>query len=149
MEPSIRVGLSWAPLSVDAALAEVRQLCCGAIVIFLGTVRDVTAEMITEKLDYSAYEAMASKELEVLAIEAKSRWDLGGIVVFHRLGSLEPGEIAVVVAVSSPHRDGAFAAARFLIDETKHRVPLWKKEYGADGVAWIEGDARVPIGGRG
>lgn len=145
-EVPISVAISSRPLLPDQALAAVRRNDCGAVVLFLGTVRDLTGEMVTSRLDYSAYQAMAEKELRALCHEAVEKFRLGAVVVEHRVGTLEPGEIAVVVAASSPHRDGAFQGARFLIDSTKERVPLWKKEYGPDGVAWIEGDARVPTG---
>lgn len=142
--PDIEVGICSEPLSVERALSFVSRTDCGAVVTFLGTVRDLTGDMVTERLDYSAYQAMAEKELGRICQEATERFDpLGAIHLTHRIGSLYPGEIAVIVAVSSPHRGPAFEAARFLIDTTKERVPLWKKEIGPDGQAWIEGDARV------
>lgn len=144
--PPLRVAISETPLDSSRALDEVRRNDCGAVVLFLGTVRDITGQMVTQRLDYTAYQAMAVRELELLCLEAMERFDLGAVVVEHRVGTLEPGEIAVVVAASSPHRDGAFQGARYLIDQTKERVPLWKKEYGPDGTAWIEGDARVSSG---
>lgn len=146
--PRIHTALTEEPLDVDRATRAVRRHDCGAVVVFLGTVRDLTGDQVTERLDYSAYRAMAERELQRLAEEASERYPLGGLVLEHRLGSLSPGEVAVVVAVSSAHRDAAFEAARFLIDETKQRVPLWKKEFGPDGQAWVEGDARVPILGQ-
>jgi molybdopterin synthase catalytic subunit len=113
------------------------------VVSFLGTVRELTGEQVTQRLEYSAYREMAQKELLSICREAARRWSLGGAVVEHRIGTLSPGEIAVVACCSAPHRKEAFEAARFLIDTTKEKVPLWKKEIGPDGVAWIEGDARV------
>lgn len=142
--PSIQVQISEQPLSTEAALESVRRKDCGAVVLFLGTVREITGEQVTQRLDYTAYRALAEKELRQICEEALAHWELGGVVVEHRIGELAPGEIAVVAAASSPHRQGAFEAARFLIDTTKARVPLWKKEIGPDGEAWIEGDARVP-----
>ena len=141
----IEVGISDRPLSVEHAIEFVQRKDCGAVVTFLGTVRELTGDQVTERLDYSAYHAMAEKQMHSICNEAAEKFQpLGAIYVTHRVGSLQPGEIAVVVAVSSPHRDGAFQAARFLIDTTKERVPLWKKEIGPDGHAWIEGDSRVP-----
>lgn len=139
----IRVAVTEHPLDPSRVSQEVIRNHCGAVVTFLGTVRELTGEQRTEKLEYSAYQAMAEKELRKICEEAVARWSLGGAVVEHRVGTLAPGEIAVAVACSSPHRQGAFEAARFLIDTTKKRVPLWKKEFGPDGSAWIEGDARV------
>jgi molybdopterin converting factor subunit 1 len=144
---SITVAICEQPLCSERALAAVRRNDCGAVVLFLGTVREVTGDMLTSRLNYTAYQAMAEKELRALAHEAVESYDLRAVFVEHRIGTLEPGEIAVVVAASSAHRDGAFQGARFLIDSTKERVPLWKKEYGPDGTAWIEGDARVPSPG--
>ncbi len=140
----VSVAIREEPLSCDRALEAVRRTDCGAVVLFLGTVRDLTGEQVTKSLDYTAYREMAEKELQAICLEAVDRFDLGAVIVEHRVGSLDPGEIAVIAAASSVHRDGAFQAARFLIDSTKERVPLWKKEYGPNGVAWIEGDARVP-----
>lgn len=143
-QPTVQVQISSTPLSTERALEAVRRKDCGAVVLFLGTVREITGDQVTERLDYSAYEALALKELRSICEQALSRWELGGVVVEHRVGELQPGDVAVVAAASSPHRQGAFEAARFLIDTTKARVPLWKKEIGPDGKAWIEGDARVP-----
>lgn len=141
--PLVKVSITESELDIQAATLAVRRNDCGAVVTFLGTVRDLTGDQVTEKLDYSAYQKMAESELKAICDEANQRWKLGGIVVEHRIGTLHPGEVAVVVACSSPHRNGAFDAARFLIDTTKERVPLWKKEFSPDGTAWIEGDARV------
>ena len=141
----IEVGISQHPLSLERAVEFVQRRDCGAVVTFLGTVRDLTGEQVTERLDYSAYHAMAEKEMHSICQETIEKFaPLGAIYLTHRIGSLQPGEAAVIVAVSSPHRDGAFQAARYLIDTTKDRVPLWKKEIGPDGQAWIEGDARIP-----
>lgn len=138
------IAISAQTLSPERALNFVRRNDCGAVVTFLGTVRELTGEQVTERLDYSAYQTMAEKELEKICVEAAEMFaPLGALHVSHRVGSLLPGEIAVVVAVSAPHRKGAFEAARYLIDAAKERVPLWKKEIGPNGEAWVEGDARV------
>lgn len=140
----VRASVSREVLDIAKLAEEVTRPHCGAVVTFSGVVRDLTGDQVTEKLQYSAYESMASKELLAICQEAADKWPLGAAVVEHRVGELAPGELAVVVACSSPHRTEAFEAARFLIDTTKERVPLWKKEFGPDGTAWIEGDARVP-----
>jgi MoaE-MoaD fusion protein len=142
--PHVRAAIKSEPLDTTALTREVMNTACGAVVSFLGTVRDLTGDQITDKLHYTAYESMAQKELLDICRQACRRWALGGAVVEHRVGQLEPGEIAVVACCSAPHRAEAFEAARFLIDATKERVPLWKKEFGPDGTAWLEGDARVP-----
>lgn len=138
------VLLTEEPISVDRCLEAVRRPDCGAVVLFLGTVRDHTGGLPVERLEYSAYAGMALKELSRLAGELRSRWELGGVALWHRHGDLGPGDIAVAVAVSSAHRQAAFEAGRWAIDTLKATVPLWKREVGPDGAVWIEGDARIP-----
>src|SRR6185312_9134919 len=93
------------------------------------------------RLDYSAYVPMAEAELARIVAEAESRWDVA-VAVRHRVGSLDIGDTAVAVAVASGHRDEAFVACRYVIEEVKRRVPIWKKEYFADGtVEWVGGAA--------
>lgn len=140
--PHIRVAVSSQPLDMTALTEEVRHPSCGAVVTFLGTVRELTGEVVTDKLQYTAYEAMACKEMEKICVEAVERYRLGGAVVEHRVGELQPGDIAVIAACSSGHRQEAFEACRFLIDTTKERVPIWKKEFGPDGESWVEGPGR-------
>jgi molybdopterin synthase catalytic subunit len=122
-----------------AALTEkVRRKDCGGVVLFLGTVRELTAARRTSALDYEAYIEMAEKKLSEIEQEIRSRWPVGDIMLVHRLGRLEPGEISVAVAVSCPHRAEAFDACRYAIDRIKQVVPIWKKENWADGDAeWV------------
>lgn len=116
----------------------VRQPGCGAVVTFLGTVRDLTGERMTVALDYEAYPGMAEKKLEEIEADTRSRWPIGDIVLVHRLGHLTVGEISVAVAVSCPHRHQAFEACRHAIDRLKELVPIWKKENWADGgTEWV------------
>lgn len=134
------VRLTESEISVDECLKAVRREDCGAVVTFLGTVRQPV-----DRLEYSAYEPMARKELDKLAAEVRQRFpEVKGLAMWHRFGSLQPGEVSVCVCVSTPHRGPAFEAARWAIDTLKATVPLWKKELGPDGEVWIEGDARVP-----
>jgi molybdopterin synthase catalytic subunit len=121
------------------ALSEaVRRSDCGAVVTFLGTVRDLTGDQVTVALDYEAYPGMAEKKLAEIEREARQRWPVGEIMLVHRLGHLEVGEISVAVAVSCPHRGQAFEACRFAIDRLKELVPIWKKENWADGrTEWV------------
>jgi len=126
--------------SIDhAALTEsVRSDQAGAVVLFLGTVRELTAGRRTIALDYDAYPEMAVRKMEELVSEAQQRWLLIGVEVVHRLGHLGLGEVSVAVAVSAQHRHQAFDAGRFLIDELKAVVPIWKKENWADGqTEWV------------
>ncbi|MBM3995852.1 MAG: molybdenum cofactor biosynthesis protein MoaE [Planctomycetes bacterium] len=121
------------------ALTEtVRRGDCGAVVVFLGTVRDLTGERVTVALDYDAYPAMAEKKMAEIEAETRRRWPVGDIILEHRLGHLEIGDVSVAVAVSCPHRGEAFEACRYAIDRLKELVPIWKKENWADGTTeWV------------
>jgi molybdopterin synthase catalytic subunit len=121
--------------SIDPSevLAAVASTSAGAIVLFLGTTRDVTHGRRTLSLDYESYPAMAAQKLAELAAEAQQRWPLTACALVHRLGNVPPGEASVAVAVSAPHRKAAFAAGEWLIDTLKEVVPIWKCENWADG----------------
>jgi len=122
---------------------DVRSHQAGAVVLFLGTVREMTADRQTLALDYDAFPAMAIAKMEELEAEARDRWPVINVGISHRLGHLELGEISVAVAVSSPHRDVAFEAGRFLIDTLKVTVPVWKKENWSDGTTeWVHPGTR-------
>src|SRR5205823_14448119 len=110
----------------------VRRGDCGAVVTFLGTVRDVTGDRVTVALDYEAYPGMAEKQLAAIERETRERWPVGEMALVHRLGHLEVGEVSVAVAVSCPHRAQAFDACRYAIHRPKDLVPTWKKEKWAD-----------------
>jgi molybdopterin synthase catalytic subunit len=122
-----------------AELTElVRRSGSGAVVLFLGTVRDLTGDRVTTALEYDAYPGMAEKKLAEIEADTRARWPIGELILVHRLGRLEVGEISVAVAVSCPHRAEAFAAARHAIDRLKELVPIWKKEEWADGsTEWV------------
>jgi molybdopterin synthase catalytic subunit len=126
-----------------AALTErVRRNDSGAVVTFLGTVREMTAGRQTVALDYQAYPEMAQKKMAAIEAETRARWPVGDIALVHRLGRLELGEISVVVAVSCPHRVQAFEACRHAIDRLKEIVPIWKQENWADGsTEWVHPEA--------
>lgn len=127
------------PLSADEAMAAVRRGDCGAVALFAGTVRDHHDGKRVRKIAYSAFAEMAEKELCRIAEEARQRWELGEIFVAHRTGELQIGETSVIIAVSAPHRAGAFEACRFIIEELKKSVPIWKEEFYDSGKAWISG----------
>ncbi len=122
-----------------AQLTEgVRSTQAGAVVLFLGTVREMTAGRRTVALDYEAYPAMARSKMHELCTEAAERWPVVRAAVVHRLGRLQLGDVSVAVAVSCPHRIQAFEAGRFLIDRLKEVVPVWKQENWADGTTeWV------------
>ncbi len=116
----------------------VRRPHCGAVVTFLGTVRDLTGDEVTVALDYEAYPPMAEKKMAEIEAEVRQRWPIGEIALIHRLGRLVVGEISVLVAVSCPHRAEAFEACRFAIDRLKEVVPIWKRENAPNGqTQWI------------
>ena|SRR5947209_8743783 len=126
-----------------AELTEaVRRPRCGAVVTFLGTVRDLTGDEVTVALEYEAYPPMAEQKMAEIAREIESRWTVGDVALVHRLGRLEVGEISVAVAVSCPHRADAFAACRYAIDRLKEVVPIWKKDLGPDRAEWVHPEAR-------
>lgn len=132
------IRLTREPIDDHALTEQVRRGDCGAVVTFLGTVRDLTGDRVTVALDYEAYPAMAEKKMAEIESETRGRWPVGDIVLVHRLGHLEVGEISVAVAVSCPHRAQAFEACRHAIDRLKELVPIWKKENWADGsTEWV------------
>ena len=132
--------------SIDyTALTEsVRSTQSGAVVLFMGTVREMTGGRQTVALDYEAYPQMAEAKLAELEAEARRRWPIQEVGIVHRLGHLELGDVSVAVAVSCPHRGQAFEAAKFLIDQLKIVVPIWKKENWSDGATeWVHPGAEV------
>src|SRR5437764_13079292 len=110
------IRLTHDPIDHTALTELVRRGHCGAVVTFLGTVRDLTGEQVTVALDYEAYAGMAEKKLAEIEADTRGRWPVGDLVIVHRLGRLEIGEVSVAVAVSCPHRGEAFAACKHAID---------------------------------
>lgn len=132
------IGLSDEPLPLQEALAWTVRPHCGAQVLFSGTVRDHAEGRVgVSELEYEAYTEQVLPRLARIAGEARSRWPtLGRLVLLHRVGVLSLGSCSVVVVASAPHRDEAFAAARFGIDTLKATVPIWKRETWQDGSDW-------------
>ena len=136
------ISLTSHPIDSHSLTEQVRRPGCGAVVLFLGTVRDLTEGKVTVALDYEAYPGMAEKKLAQIEEETRQRWPVGEMILIHRLGHLEVGEISVAVAVSCPHRGQAFEACRYAIDRLKEVVPIWKKENWADGgTEWVHPNA--------
>jgi molybdopterin synthase catalytic subunit len=130
--------LTSAPLDLGRLVARVTAPARGGIACFLGTVRDHHGGRAVRSLEYSAYEPMAEAECARIVAEASTRWQ-AEVAVEHRLGHLRIGEAAVAIAAAAPHRDAAFAACRYVIEEIKRRVPIWKRELYADGTeAWVD-----------
>lgn len=132
------IGLSEGPLPLDQVLAWVGRPDCGGTVLFSGTARDHSeGRPGVTILEYEAYEEQVVPRLEALVEEARIRWpDIGRVALLHRVGQVDIGESAVVAAVSAPHREEAFAAARFCIDGLKATVPIWKRETWEGGESW-------------
>jgi molybdopterin synthase catalytic subunit/molybdopterin converting factor small subunit len=129
--------LSAEPLSVDAAVAEVRDDAAGAIATFVGTTRARSRGRDVIHLEYEAYEGMAEQVMAELAARLAERHELCKVAIHHRTGRVDIGETSVVIAVSAPHRVAALEACREAIDELKVSVPLWKKEKYVGGEEWI------------
>lgn len=131
------VALRDSPVSIDEAVSHVRHDAAGAVCVFLGTVRDHNEGTRVTKLEYEAYATMAVSEMQRIVDELVSEIPGVRLAIIHRCGTLSVGEIAVVCAASSVHRDEAHRACRMLIDRTKARVPIWKREHGPDGPRWV------------
>jgi molybdopterin synthase catalytic subunit len=146
------IELTHEPLSPGRCLEAVRAPGSGGIVTFIGTVRDLSEGKQVEYLEYEAYEEMALQTLQQVVDETCARWPVNRIAIQHRLGRLEIGDDAVVVAVACPHRAEAFGACRYAIDRLKEVVPIWKKEHGEGGAVWVGGptsQSSSPVPGRG
>lgn len=127
------------PIDLSALLAEVARHANGASLLFVGTVRDVNDGRAVTGIEYSAYGAMAEAELARIVEEAASRFGTADIVVEHRVGRLALGEASVAIAVAHPHRASAYEASRWVIEELKRRVPVWKREEYVDGTReWLD-----------
>lgn len=138
-ETSIHVALRTEKLDSNAIERIVENPANGAQCVFRGVVRRDSDLNPVESLDYEAYSEMAARQLQEMAKDAGQKWAGARIAIEHRLGSVPLGEPSVVIAVGTPHRAEAFACCRFLIEELKHRVPIWKKEVGTVGTRWVKG----------
>ncbi|MCA9178445.1 MAG: molybdenum cofactor biosynthesis protein MoaE [Planctomycetales bacterium] len=132
------IRLTREPIDTQAILDSVRCPEAGAVVLFLGTTRELTKGRRTLWLDYEGYEEMAIRQLENLEQEARARWPIEQCVIVHRLGRVDLSEASVAVAVSTGHRRESFEAGQWLIDRLKEVAPIWKQEHWEDGSAeWI------------
>ena len=134
---TIDIQLLKEPLSVQTCQDWVAGASCGGIVHFVGTVREQTGGRPVERLDFEAYEPMAISEMRKIAEAVAERWPAERVAIHHRVGSLAIGEIAVIIAVATPHRKAAFEACQYAIDTLKQTVPIWKKEVFTDGEVWV------------
>lgn len=125
------------PLDTQAIIKSVESSEGGAVNVFIGTVRNATKGKEVLKLEFEAYEPMATKEITNIVETAKSKWPLLKVAVHHRTGTMQIGDVPVVIAVSTPHRTAGFEACQYIIDTLKESVPIWKKEFFEDGEVWV------------
>jgi len=137
---SIHVALVREPIDAAALAAAARAGSDGAVIVFDGIVRNNTRGRRTLHLDYEAYEEMALRQMNALAIDALARFAIRHVTLVHRLGRLHVGETSVLIVVASAHRAPAYEASRWLIDTLKQTVPIWKRETFVDGVVWAPGE---------
>ena len=132
------VALTHQPIDFASLVVQAQTPEAGAVASFLGVTREFTGGRQTTELHYEAYDQMAKRELERLEQSAREQWPIVECLVVHRLGRVPLAEASVAIVVSSPHRDAAFSACRWLIDTMKQSVPIWKRELYADGGAeWV------------
>ncbi len=136
------------PIAPSTLLAEVAAPHCGATCLFLGTVRDGPADGGVTGIEYSAYDSMAIAELDRIIAEVRKQWPEARVAVRHRLGLVPTEEASIGMAAAAPHRAEAFAASRYVIEQVKKRLPIWKKELRADGSAtWVDPQGRPAMVG--
>lgn len=135
------IKISDKPIDIQACIDAVQSERAGAIDVFIGTVRNHNNAKEVVRLEFETYDVMAVKKMEELASQAYDRWDIEKIVMIHRKGVLQIGDVAVVIAVSTPHRVASFEACQWLIDTLKTVVPIWKKEIYESGEEWLEAHA--------
>lgn len=141
----MRSAITTAPIDTGAVLAAVGSPADGAVLLFLGTVRDENEDRAVGGMRYDVYREMAEAVLARIAAEAATRWGTDRLVVVHRTGELVVGEVSVAIGVSTPHRAEAFDVARYVIEQIKLRLPVWKHEHYVDGAAeWVAG-AEPPV----
>ncbi len=131
------VTLTIEPIDVTTALSYLQSEQAGAIDLFLGVVRDNTQERPVDRLEYEAYDRMAISEMQKIADEAQQQWPILRYAIIHRKGTLQIGEMAVLIGVATAHRADAFDACRYIIDTIKKTVPIWKKEVFSNGEEWV------------
>jgi molybdopterin synthase catalytic subunit len=132
-----QIKLSVTTLNVQECIDWVMSPECGGIDVFIGTVRNATKGKPVVRLEFEAYDQMAISEMGKIAQQALAKWPIQKLLIHHRTGVLQIGEIPVVIAIAAAHRDAAFEACRYIIDTLKQTVPIWKKEIFEDGEVWV------------
>jgi len=135
-------------ISLPSVLKAVEDERTGAVVTFIGWVRNHTEGKRVLALEYEAYKDMAERKLTEIGAEIERKWNLNRVAIVHRVGHLKVGETSVVIAVAAPHRAEAFEACRYAIDRIKEIVPIWKKDIYEDGEKWVGGEAISDFGFR-
>ena len=131
------IKISNTTLSIDEAYQSVLAPECGGNCLFIGTVRNKNKGKVVTHLDFESYEPMALKEMDKIADKCLENYDIKNIAIHHRSGHVGLTDIAVIIAIASPHRVDAFEACKFAIDSLKDTVPIWKKEHLEDGSYWV------------
>lgn len=131
------IKISDQPLNIQHCIDWVMSPQSGGIDVFIGTVRNATKGKTVIQLEFEAYEKMALAEMEKIAMQAGEKWPVQKLLIHHRTGILAVSEVPVIIAISAAHRDAAFEACRYVIDTLKQTVPIWKKEFFADGEVWV------------
>jgi molybdopterin synthase catalytic subunit len=135
---SIRTAIVRGAIDVAALLAEVESTANGATILFLGYVREMNDGRAVTGIEYSAYGEMAERELAAIASECAEQFGIAHLVAEHRLGALELGDVSIAIVAAHPHRAEAYEASRFVIEEVKRRLPIWKREGYTDGASeWV------------
>ena len=137
LKVNINLNISAKPLNILECIEWVMSQESGGIDVFIGTVRDATKGKAVVRMEFEAYEPMALNQKQKIAEEAVRKWRVNKILIHHRTGVLQPGEVPVIIAVAAAHRGAAFDACRFAIDTLKENVPIWKKEIFEDGETWV------------
>lgn len=137
MKENISIKITSEKLNLQTCNDFVQDDVCGGIALFVGTVRNITKNKTVIRLDFSAYEPMAIKEMYIIAEQAIEKFSIHKIAIHHAVGNLQIGDVPVIITVSSAHRGAAFEACQYAIDTLKETVPIWKKEHFEDGEVWV------------
>jgi len=135
------IAIADSPIIIQECIDAAQSERAGAVDVFIGTVRNHNKDKSVVRLEFETYDSMAVKKMQELADEAQARWNTEKIVMVHRKGVLSIGDVAVVIAVATPHRAASFEACKWLIDTLKQVVPIWKKEVYDNGEEWLEAHA--------
>lgn len=126
-------------LNLEEVMLELEDNSAGALSIFIGNVRNRGRSGNVSEIYYESYSKMAEQKMREIENEAQTKWEIKKLLAFHRIGNIKVGETSIIIGVSSEHRQEAFEACKYVIDNVKTRVPIWKKEISEEGQKWVEG----------